>query len=532
MGQPVHGLRATSILVWLGLLAVTGPHLRAAGADEGTGVASVDSVAKRRQDEYEELQRKKGSEAALQRHELLRGLAFAPCVTARRFLLGIVKKGGAPGDERVLALQSLLHMVDDAALDTVLSTLAHDKDPTLWQVFGESIGSARSDVVRAWRKGPGLASRDPDALGAVLESLATQADAAVTERLEALYAKHRAPPGSPELAARALRALATAKGATILPALLEAVRHPDARVRLVAADLLPGLEPFGPETEAGLKALLVDESAAVRQTTATRVGAARRSTLASSLIPLLGDPRVRTRHVASVALEQATGQHLGHDPKAWAAWLSKQDPGKPDELTFPTYHGFSVQTDRVVFLVDASSSMTWPWRKEPHRIDVARAELASVLRQLTPETQFNVLVYANTGTWFRKAESPATPENVAAAVQWSEKALANPAGDTALFEALEAAFAVDPQFDTIFLLTDGNPTAGRYWTAPSLLAGVRAWNRHRRAAIQTIGLSLADEDRGMPNLAEDPKAMAALLSALAEGTGGAYREILRASKPR
>jgi len=515
--------------VLLCLIAGAGPRL--ARADEGTGAASVDAVAKRRQDEFEDLQKKKGSEAALKRHEILRGLAFAPCTTARRFLLGLFKKGASPGDERVLALQSLLHMVDDDALASVLATLSHDKDPTLWQIFSESAGGARSDVGRAWLAGPALASRDPEALAAALESYPSRADPATTERIEALYARHQKPPGSPELAARALRTLAAVKGAAALPALLDAVRHPDPRIRLVAADVLPGLDPFGPEIEAALKGLLADESATVRQTTAARVGGARRVALAGSLIPLLGDPRVRTRHVASVAIELATGQKLGHDPKAWAAWYAKQDPGKPEDLTFPTYHGFSVQTDRVVFLVDASSSMTWPWRKEPRRIDVARAELASVLKKLTPDTQFNVLVYANGFTWFRKAESPATPENVAAALQWAGKALANPAGDTALFEALETAFATDPQFDTIFLLTDGNPTNGRYWTSTSLLASVRTWNRHRRAAIHTIGLSLADEDRGMPNLSEDPKAMAALLSALAGATGGAYREILRAPKP-
>ena len=527
MGWTGRRLLGAALLCFL-----AGVTPRDARADEGTGAASVDSVAKRRQDEFEELQKKKGSEAALKRHELLRGLAFAPCVTARRFLLGVFKKGASPGDERVLALQSLLHMVDDDALGIVLATLTHEKDPTLWEVFGESVGSARSDVVREWLKGPALASRDPDALGAALESYPSRADPAATERIEALYAKHQKPPGSPDLAARALRTLAAVKGAALLPTLLEAARHPDPRLRLAVADVLPGLEPFSPEIEASLKGLLADESATVRQVTAARVGTARRATLAGSLIPMLGDPRVRTRHVASVALELATGQKLGHDPKAWAAWLAKQDPGKPEELTIPTYHGFSVWTDRVVFLVDASSSMTWPWRKEPHRIDVARAELASVLKRLTPGTQFNVLVYAETGSWFRKAEVPATPENVAAAVSWSAKALADPKGDTALFEALESAFAVDPQFDTIFLLTDGNPTSGRYWTTPSLLAGVRAWNRHRRAAIQTIGLSLADEDRGMPNLSENPQTMTALLSALATATGGEYREILQAPKPK
>ncbi len=514
------------------LLAAAGAGTPRAGADDGTGAASVDTVAKRRQDDFEELQKKDTAPAALQRHEILRGLAFAPCNTAKRFLLGLVKKPSAPGDERALALQSLLHMADDSALEAVLATLAREKDPTLWQVFSESLGGARSDTVRAWLQGPALSSRDAEALGAALDACASRPDPTAAERLEALFAKHAKTPGSPELASRALRALAAAKGAAALPTLLEAARHPDPRVRLVPADLLPGVEPFAPEVEAAVRGLLADESATVRQAAAARVGAARRAGLAASLVPMLADPRPRPRRAAATALEQATGQHLGDDPKAWAAWLAKQDPGKPEVLTVPTYHGFSVRTDRVVFLVDASSSMTWPWRKSPHRIDVARSELASVLRQLTPETLFNVLVYANKVSWFRKAEAPATAETVAEALRWAEKALAEPAGDTHLFEALDAAFAVDPQFDTLFLLTDGNPTNGRYWTTPNLLASVRAWNRHRRAAIHTIGLSLSSEDPGMPNLSEDLKVMSALLSALASATGGEYREIVSAPKPK
>ncbi len=221
MGTSARWIASISLLA----LAATGSPR--ALADGGNTASSVDSVAKQRQDDFEELQKKNTTEAAGRRHEILRGLAFAPCGTARRFLLGLVKKSSAPGDERVLALQSLLHMVDDAALEAVLATLAHDKDPTLWQVFGESVAGARSDVVRAWLKGPALASRDADALGAVLDSYASHADPTATERIEAIYAKHAKPPGSPELAARALRALAGSKGAAVRPVLLEAVRHPE-----------------------------------------------------------------------------------------------------------------------------------------------------------------------------------------------------------------------------------------------------------------------------------------------------------------
>jgi hypothetical protein len=487
--------------------------------------------SRERQDDYTELLKKKTSQAALDRIKILQGLAFAPCPTAQRFLLGLLKKASTPGDERATALESLLHIADESGFEEVLATLSREKDPTLWQVFASGQGG-RSPALQAWRKGPHLASRDPELLAAVLDLPPNAADAAAIERIEALYAKHEKAPGSPELAARALRALATAKGAAMRPALLAAVRHPDARVRLVAADVLPGLEPFDAEAEAAVRGMLQDESATVRQAAATAAGAAKRTGVAEALITLLTDPRARTRHVAATALETATGQKLGADPKAWAAWLAQQDPGKPQDLTLPTYHGVAVKTDRVVFLVDASSSMTWPWRKSPKRIDVARAELAAVLKALTPEILFNVLVYSEGRTWFRKAEVPASPENVSAALSWAEKAMAEPAGDTHLFEALEAAFASDPQFDTIFLLTDGNPTNGRYWTAPNLLASVRAWNRHRRAAIHTIGLSLLNEDRGMPNLAEDPQAMTALLSGLAAATAGEFREILNAPPPK
>ncbi len=501
--------------------------LGVARADPGNVARSVDAVAKERADEYEELQKKDAFDSAKKRVEILRGLAFAPCQTARRFLTGIVKKPSAPGDERAEALRSLLHMADDGTIEVILTTLAHDKDPTLWAVFAASVGGARSDEVHAWLKGPALALHEPDALAAVLDAYALHPDPAATERIEALYAKHAKAPGSPALAAAALRALSVAKGAAARPLLLDAARHPDARVRLLAADLVPGLEPFDAEAEAAARALLADAAPEVRQATAVRAGTARRASLAGALIGLLSDPRPRTRHVAATALALATGQSFGHDAKAWAAWYEKRDPGKPEEVTVPTYHGLSVRTDRVVFLVDGSSSMTWPWRKPVHRIDVARAELASVVNRLPPETQFNVAVYAEKVAWFRKAEVAATPENVSAALSWAGKALASPAGETRLFEALEAAFAVDPQFDTVYLLTDGNPTRGRYFLTPNLLASVRAWNRDRRAAIHAIGLSLADEDRGMPNLTEDLHEMSALLSSVASETGGEYREVLR-----
>jgi hypothetical protein len=499
---------------------------RPARGDPGTVARSTDAVAKERQDEFEDLEKKGTHEAARKRLEILDGLAFAPCPTAQRFLLGLVKKASAPGDERLRALLALLKIADEQAFEDALAALGREKDATLWQGLGEGLADRLSNPVQAWLRGAALESPNADAAGAALEAFARRPDAAQADRIQAYYEKAAKVPARAEAAYRALVALVRTRGAAAKPALLEAARSAPWQIRLAAADLLATLEPFDAESEAAVRALFQDEHPSVQTAAVVQAGLTKRASLAPTLLPMLAAPRARTRHVAATALARMTGQSLGQDAKAWAAYLDKKDPGKPESVTVPTYHGVPVHSDRVVFLVDASSSMTWPWRPQPpHRIDVARSELRSVVRSLPPETLFNVAVFSNKTAWWKKAEAPASPENVGAALAWAEKATAQPAGETHLYEALDAAFATDPQFDTVFLLTDGNPTSGRYWSTGGLVSSVRAWTRFRRAAIHAIGLSLASEDPGRPNLAEDPALMAAVLLGVASASGGEYREV-------
>lgn len=524
-----RGALGTSWVLLAGVLLGGGGVARGDGA---SGPRSTDAVAKEREDQFNDLKKKDTSEAANQRLKILDSLQFAPCPTAQRFLLGLLKKPSAPGDERFFALLSPVKIADAQALEEVVAALQQAKDATLWQGFGEALADRLSEPVRAWLKGPALDSPQPETLCACLEAFSRRPEPAQAARIAALYAKSAKSPARADVAFRALRALARTQGAAARTALLEGAKSPHAQVRLAAADAIPALEPFDAEAEAAVRALFQDENASVQRTAVTQAGLSKRASLAPALVQLLGDPRARTRHVVATALAQITGQALGQDARAWAAWLQKKDPGKPETLTVPTYHGLPVESDRVVFLVDASSSMTWPWSKPTHRIDVARSELAAVLKTLPADTLFNVLVFSNKVSAWKKVQSAASPENVAAALAWAEKAMAEPSGDTHLYEALEAAFSNDPQFDTIFLLTDGNPTAGRYWSNEALLATVRAFTVYRRAAIHTIGLSLAEEDLGRPNLTEDLKVMSALLAAMAGATSGEFREVRRVPAPK
>jgi Mg-chelatase subunit ChlD len=81
-------------------------------------------------------------------------------------------------------------------------------------------------------------------------------------------------------------------------------------------------------------------------------------------------------------------------------------------------------------------------------------------------------------------------------------------GGTNIFDALERAFA-DPKVDTIYLLTDGQPSAGRVRATDDILEEVRRWNRTRQIVVHCIGLGI-DSD---------------LLKRLAKETGGSYKYV-------
>ena len=70
-----------------------------------------------------------------------------------------------------------------------------------------------------------------------------------------------------------------------------------------------------------------------------------------------------------------------------------------------------------------------------------------------------------------------------AALAWFSKK--RPGGRTNLFDALARALG-EPAVDTIFVLTDGAPSAGEYRTRTGILMEVARRNRYRKAVIHTI----------------------------------------------
>jgi hypothetical protein len=496
------------------------------GALGGAAPADPDVAAGRLWIEFQGLRRDEGWQAFDRRLDILRALGGCDCAKARDVLLALARTSRS-GDERILAILSLGKIADLETARALLAALERRPEPAVTQAVAEALGQTTRPEVVQWLAGEALDTKQPDALRACLGALAALEAPEAVPALVGICGTSK----DAHVLHDAVKALGKTGGPGARPALVAASTNPDWRVRLAAAAVLPAGAAGDEVSLAAVRALLVDPSPCVRRAAAAASAEAKLEAVVPDLIELLAqDPRLRTREAARQALKRFGDRDFAHDAGAWREWWRTRGEGaagEPPKITFAQYYGFSVLSDRVVFVVDVSGSMSWPWRKDPKRIDVARKELVRVLKELKPETLFNVILFSTKVRAWQTCEVPADARNVATALSWVERNVREPEGDTYAYDALEAAFARNPEFDTIYLLSDGAPSDGPYVSPEGILASVAGWNRYRGAVVHTIGLTLENMDRGRPNLAEDLREMKAFVSQLAASTGGECRIILQ-----
>jgi hypothetical protein len=157
-----------------------------------------------------------------------------------------------------------------------------------------------------------------------------------------------------------------------------------------------------------------------------------------------------------------------------------------------------------------------------------------VLRRLTPETKFNLLVYAEKVKRWRATAVPAGKANVGKAIRWAESALKRPRGETDAHAALERALLADPEVDTVYFLSDGMPTIGELTAPDALNVQVEVWNRERRIVLHTVALTLASLNVGIGRKSDTPylRQMEKFMRGLADTTGGECRVVKSAPRNR
>jgi HEAT repeat protein len=212
------------------------------------------------------------------------------------------------------------------------------------------------------------------------------------------------------------------------------------------------------------------------------------------------------------SLRTLTGKALGINPEHWKAWwqtkrssfsferILEEDGG---EKATTTYHGIPVFSRRIAFLVDVSGSML-ERHGDQSRLHAAKEELIKVLKALDKSTRVNLIFFSDRPqAWrFRLAE---VGGNLKRAIEAVENVKAD--GDTNVFDSLEKALE-DPDVDTIYLLSDGVPTTGKYVSVPDVLRAVRRLNRARQILIHAVSIGSSP-----------------FMQQLAGENGGQYQEI-------
>lgn len=287
-----------------------------------------------------------------------------------------------------------------------------------------------------------------------------------------------------------------------------------------------------------LHAMLDDPDWRVRVEAVQQVGNLRRHASVPALIDRLAVERGRVARDIAVVLRLMTGQDHGLTATRWRAWWS--DAGESfrlppyeeaqaaerarakrrrENVTVATFYGLQVVSERATFVLDTSGSMAAPAGggsgrtraggapTGPTRLDVAKAELEKALRGLSPGTLFNLVFFDSGVDPWRDELVEQEPRALTAAVEFANAQRAS--GGTNIYDAMLLAFE-DERVDTLYLMSDGNPTAGRVTDPAGILERVRQMNRIRMLQINTISIGQTSE----------------FLRRLAEQNGGDYVERL------
>jgi hypothetical protein len=411
---------------------------------------------------------------------------------------------------RVTLLKQLDSLADQDVATIALEVLAREEQPRLRRV-------AREELARIATPAVGLEVAD-----AALR-------AAPALRAEILWAVAAMP--CRETRQRAISWIRDAKdakvNATEKTALVTGLRLAGGSDVRALIDVVPPTAPWP------IRAALVNAIRAVLEPESV-----------DALIAILADPgSPRVAEDAETALGVMTGGDYGADAAAWRDWwrvnrdkveLATKPRARQGSYGKATFYGLAVPQGRIAFVIDTSGSMAEPvgggklaeyMKTAGHlsptgirsRLDLALAEVGHAVSNMKDRSAAAVISFAATADWHTKGFETITQEVRAKIGERVHRLVAG--RSTNVYGGLFAAFHPEgkprPQDlvegpDTIFLMTDGNPSSGKYTDFDDLRDEVQAWNLGRSIRINCVNVGDTD---------------ARLLRALAYGSGGVFLDL-------
>jgi len=390
-----------------------------------------------------------------------------------RRLLGLVGKG-KPHEQR-FALLATRHLLpgDEKLLKKVRADL-DDKDPEVRRVAVRIVGEI-ADAASAQTLEKALPKpKDPGDAPAIVQAISRirAGDPAWEKRLVELAAD-----GDRDRRNAALQALSERGGAQHVPLFVQRVAHPDWSTRLIA---LAALEKLRDRDSVG------------------------------AIIAQMQKEEGRTRVEFANALFRLTGELHDVDAATWLKWwegigremplISADERVKKEQererrrlrqTTQARFFGVRIESRNVIFVVDVSGSMAEQLQstivdgRAATRMEVVKRELVKSLEALDAGALFNLITFNSAVTRWKEGVSALSAKTRAEAVDYVEHLGSR--GGTNIYDALQAAFA-DARVDTIFLLTDGEPTAGGVTDLQFIREHVARWNDTRHVTIHCVAV--------------------------------------------
>jgi HEAT repeat protein len=156
------------------------------------------------------------------------------------------------------------------------------------------------------------------------------------------------------------------------------------------------------------------------------------------------------------------------------------------------FFGIRIISHQVLFIIDVSGSMDekvageYDGKSGRTKMDIAKSELEKCILGLEPNAFFNIITFSSgVNRWFEGRLAAASAKNLDEAKRFVDKL--QPLGGTNTYDALREAFK-DPDVDTIFLMSDGEPTQGGVTDPVIIREHVKQWNEHRNITINTIAV--------------------------------------------
>lgn len=211
------------------------------------------------------------------------------------------------------------------------------------------------------------------------------------------------------------------------------------------------------------------------------------------------------------ALFRLTGESFGKNGAIWARWLgdqtgsinlidesdvakiiSEEEERRLKQISEAEFFGIRIESHRVLFIIDVSGSMNEPLRARytteqgKPRIDVAKEELAKAIKALDDNALFNIAPFS-TGveSWLEEGVANAGDATRDDALEYVGRLGA--LGGTNLYGSLEYGFS-DLDVDTIFVLSDGEPSVGDLLDPQLIRDAVKEMNATRKVVIHTISV--------------------------------------------